>query len=199
MNIVIWLESMKRIRYSLRSMLILFALVSVCLGSLGFYARKSQLQREMVAQLNSLGKEGSSIWVQYDTWLKWNSELGQYETDFSRIDKSGNFRLTGLKGWIHSKQGVDFIDRPVIVNIQYEHTEKLPQISNEMLELVRKLEIEEIRVHKVYQVRVSSSIYPRDMIRLSNVVTQDELELVTAQFPSLRVSKSDGDSYLPTR
>ena len=189
---------MKRIRYSLRSMLILFALVSVCLGSLSFYARKSQLQREMVAQLNSLGEEDSSIWVQYDTWLKWNRETGQYETDSSRID-NGNFKLTGLNGWIHSKLGVDFIDHPVVVTIQYPHTEKLPQISNEMLELVRKLEIEEIRVHKVCQRRVSSSIYPRDMIRLTNVVTQDELELVRAQFPNLRVRKSDGDSYLPTR
>ena len=189
---------MKRIRYSLRSMLILFALVSVCLGSLGFYARKSQLQREMVAKLNSLGKEGSSIWVEYDTWLKWNSELGQYETDSSKIE-NGNWRLTGLQGWIHSNLGVDFIDRPVIVNIEYQHTEKLPQISNEMLELVRKLEIEEIRVHKVYQVRVSSSIYPKDLIRLSNVVTQDELELVRAQFPNLRVNKSGGEGYLPAR
>ena len=190
---------MKRIRYSLRSMLILFALVSVCLGSLGFYARKSQLQRQMVAELESLGKGTVRVSVSYDTFLKLNRETGTYELDFSRTDKNRNFKLSGLNGWIHSKLGVDFIDHPVVVTVQYPHTEKLPQISNEMLELVRKLEIEEIRVHKVCQRRVSSSIYPRDMIRLTNVVTQDELELVRAQFPNLRVRKSDGDSYLPTR
>ena len=180
---------MKRIRYSLRSMLILFALLSVCLGSLGFYARKSQLQRQMVAELESLGK--GTAWVSYDTCLKWNSENGRYELDSSRTDKSGNLQLDGIRGWIHSKLGVDFIDHPVAVTIQYPHTEKLPRFTGELSELIHKLGIREIRVFKVHRELITSSNYSGVVFVPRNVVTPKELELVRAQFPNQIVNEAD--------
>ena len=170
--------------------MILFALLSVCLGSLGFYARKSQLQTQMVAELNSLGNEGWTVSVAYDTWMKWNSENGRYETDFSRIDKSGNFKLDGPRGWIHSKLGVDFIDHPVVATIQYPHTEELPRFPDELSELIQKLGIREIQVFKFDRELVTSSNYSGVVFVPRNVVTPKELELVRARFPNQIVNES---------
>ena len=167
-------------------MLILFALVSVCLGSLGFYARKSQLQRQMVTELESLGKGTVRVSVSYDTFLKLNRETGTYELDFSRTDKNRNFKLSGLNGWIHSKLGVDFIDHPVVVTIQYPHTEKLPRFPGELSELIHKLGIREIQVFKLRPelLTSSTSTYSGAVLVPRNVVTSKELELVRAQFPN---------------
>jgi len=129
-------------------MMVLFALCSVCFGSLAFYTRKSQLQRQMVASLNSRSEEGWGVSVLYDTWLKWNSKIGQYESDLSKRDGNGNFKLNGLEAWIHSNLGVDFIDRPAVVIMSYQHTQELPEITDEVSGLIQKLEIREIQIDR---------------------------------------------------
>ena len=111
--------------------------------------------------------------------------------DFSRTDKNRNFKLSGLNGWIHSKLGVDFIDHPVVVTIQYPHTEKLPRFSGELSELIHKLGIREIRVFKVRRELITSSTYSGAVFVPRNVVTPKELELVRAQFPNQIVNEAD--------